>query len=231
VRPTILLPVHRRRVRLARVGAAAHRGHLGQVDLDVLRSEREPALTLFVARDRGEITRGRKGRAYARPLAETASPVATASRSDVAGLGRGRGPRARRPGRRERAPAGHGPGTVADTLELAADLLHAAVVPARLISRAIHASSSSRHMSSSATADLAGSCRRVPRCRCRAGARDWWAARHGGRPRRRPSAACVSSPSIAPSPAAITGLVDLRGQTGVADQLARRPQPRDVADL
>ena len=29
------------------------------VDLDVLRSEREPALTLFVARERGEITRGR----------------------------------------------------------------------------------------------------------------------------------------------------------------------------
>jgi hypothetical protein len=47
------------------------------VDLDVLPSERKPELTLFVARDRGEITRGRKGRAYARPLAETASPVET----------------------------------------------------------------------------------------------------------------------------------------------------------
>ena len=38
------------------------------VDLDLLRSEREPELTLFVARDRGEIARGQKGRTYARPL-------------------------------------------------------------------------------------------------------------------------------------------------------------------
>ena len=48
------------------------------VDLDVLRSEREPALTLFVARDPGEIARGRKRSSVRKDLAETASPVATA---------------------------------------------------------------------------------------------------------------------------------------------------------
>ena len=108
---TGLLPVRRRVCDWRESARRLTAGAWVNVDLDVLRSEREAELTLFVARDRGEIARGRSGRAYARPLRKPprrwrrpAGVMSPASGEDA-------GPGLDGLGGENAAAVGHGPGS------------------------------------------------------------------------------------------------------------------------
>ena len=108
---TGLLPVRRRVCDSRESARRLTAGAWVNVDLDVLRSEREAELTFFVAGDRGEIARGRSGRAYARPLRKPprrwrrpAGVMSPASGEDA-------GPGLDGLGGENAAAAGHGPGS------------------------------------------------------------------------------------------------------------------------